>query len=111
MKEKVKQTLKRYRNSYRDVFIAEYEIFLQNESSGMARLNKVSRDILFKYCTFSEAYRESLGSNPQYAQLISAWTSNQKNKVQTMNFMRQKIQRMGGDVPEAVDREIAFLQM
>lgn len=111
MKEKVKQTLKRYRNSYRDVFIAEYEIFLQNESSGMARLNKVSRDILFKYCTFSEAYRESLGSNPQYAQLISAWTSNQKNKVQTMNFMRQKIQRMGGDVPEEVDREIAFLQM
>ena len=111
LKEKVKETLKRHRNSYRDVFIAEYEIFIQNESTGMSRLNKVSRLILFKYCTFSQAYRDTLSSNPQYTQLISKWMSDQKSKLQTTEFLKQKLQRLSGEVPPEVDRELAFLQM
>ena len=77
----------------------------------MARLNKVSRDILFKYCTFSQAYRDVLSSNPQYMQLISHWTSNQEARLQTLTFLRQKIERQKAEVPAEVDGEIAFMQM
>ncbi len=111
LKEKVKETLKRHRNSYRDVFISEYETFVRNEAAGMARLNKVSRLILFKYCTFSQAYREALASNPQYAQLISKWMADEKSKLQTLGFLRSKLQRLSGSVPPEVDAEIAFAQM
>ena len=77
----------------------------------MARLNKVSRLILFKYCTFSQAYREALASNPQYAQLISKWMADEKSKLQTLGFLRSKLQRLSGEVPPEVDAEIAFAQM
>ena len=111
LKEKVKETLKRYRNSYRDVFIAEYEIFVRNESTGMSRLNKISRELLFKYCTFSQAYRDVLASNPQYMQLISHWTANQKAKLKTLGFMEHKIKGFKAEVPPEVTNEIAFTQM
>ena len=111
LKEKVKQTLKRFRNNYRDVFFSEYEMFLKNEAAGMARLNKVSREILFKYCTFAEATREALSSNPQYTQLISQWMTTQKSQLQTLNFMQLKIKRLSGEVPEEVLREVAYWQM
>ena len=111
LKEKVKETLKRHRNSYRDVFISEYETFIRNESTGMSRLNKVSRLILFKYCTFSQAYRDTLSSNPQYTQLISKWMADEKSKLQTLGFLRAKLQRLSGEVPPEVDAEIAYAQL
>jgi len=111
LKEKVKETLKRHRNSYRDVFISEYMIYIQNESTGMSRLNRVSREILFKYCTFSKAVRSTLSTNPQYMQLVSHYASNQESRVQTLGFLKDKIARLADEVPPEVDQEIAFMQM
>ena len=77
----------------------------------MSRLNKVSRLILFKYCTFSQAYRDTLSSNPQYTQLISKWMADEKSKLQTLGFLRAKLQRPSGAVPPDVGAEIAYAQL
>ena len=77
----------------------------------MSRLNKISRELLFKYCTFSQAYRDVLASNPQYMQLISHWTANQKAKLKTLGFMEHKIKGFKAEVPPEVTNEIAFTQM
>ena len=110
IKEKVKDQLKRHRNGYRDVFIADYETYIQNESGGMSRLNKVARPILFKYCTFSKQYRTALSSNPQYMQLVQRWTTTQASKVQTVGFLRHKIAKLTKEIPFEIDAQIEFLQ-
>lgn len=111
MKEKVKQTLQRKANNYRDVFIGDYETLLKFESEGLPRLNKVARDILFRYCTFSRRYRDALSANPQYQQLITRWTKQQESKLQSYEFLTRKLLKLTEQLPREVVREAEFMRL
>jgi len=110
MKEKVKTTLKRNNNSYGNVFAAEYELFLKCESEGLPRLNKVSREILFKYCTFSQKYRDNLLINPQYKPLIERWNVGKDDRVRTLELFSRKILTQTKELPEEVQCEAEYLK-
>ncbi len=111
MKEKVKSALKRYGNSYSKVFAAEYEQFVKNESEGLPRLNKVAREILFKYCTFGRDYRDALAINPQYKPLIDRWNIAHDDKVRTLELFSRKILGQTSDLPEEIQTETEFLKL
>ena len=110
MKEKVKTVLKRCGNNYRNVFSSEYELYIKNESEGLPRLNKVAREILFKYCTLSKQYRDNLLINPQYKPLIERWTVLQKDKKRTLDLFARKILTMTDKLPEEVSIQNEFLK-
>ena len=59
-KEKMKNALWKAKNNYREVFVKDYQNWIKYESKGSFRLNKVSREILFKYCPFVKGIREGL---------------------------------------------------
>ncbi|MCR5758021.1 MAG: hypothetical protein K6F95_08965 [Selenomonas sp.] len=109
MKEKVKSSLKRNNNSYGNVFASEYELFLKCESEGLPRLNKVSREILFKYCTFSQKYRDNLMINPQYKPLIERWHIGRDDRARTLELFSRKILTQTKELPEEVQLEAEYL--
>ncbi|BAL83869.1 hypothetical protein SELR_21610 [Selenomonas ruminantium subsp. lactilytica TAM6421] len=111
MKEKVKGALKRWGNSYSKVFAAEYEQFVKNESEGLPRLNKVAREILFKYCTFGREYRDALSINPQYKPLIDRWNIAHDDKVRTLDLFARRILGQVKELPEEVQLEKDFLKL
>ena len=111
MKEKVKTALKRNNNSYSNVFASEYEMFLKAESEGLPRLNKVSREILFKYCTFSQKYRDNLLINPQYKPLIERWTVGRDDRVRTLELFSRRILTQVKELPEEVQIEAEYLKL
>ena len=111
MKEKVKTTLKRNSNSYSNVFASEYEMFLKAESEGLPRLNKVSREILFKYCTFSQAYRDKLLINPQYKPLIERWLVGRDDRARTLELFSRRILTQTKELPEEVQIEAEYLKL
>ena len=111
MKEKVKTALKRNSNSYSNVFASEYEMFLKAESEGLPRLNKVSREILFKYCTFSQAYRDKLLINPQYKPLIERWLAGRDDRVRTLELFSRRILTQTKELPEEVQIEAEYLKL
>ncbi|WP_295155807.1 hypothetical protein [Selenomonas sp. AE3005] len=111
MKEKVKAALKRNNNSYSNVFAAEYETFINQESEGLPRLNKVSRGILFKYCTFSHRVREAISINPQYRPLLDRWRIQHDEKLRTLELFSRKILTMTETLPEEVKNEIEYLRL
>ena len=111
MKEKVKTALKRNNNSYSNVFASEYEMFLKAESEGLPRLNKVSREILFKYCTFSQKYRDNLLINPQYKPLIERWTVGRDDRVRTLELFSRRILTQTKELPEEVQIEAEYLKL
>ncbi|SDP63088.1 cyclic nucleotide-binding domain-containing protein [Selenomonas ruminantium] len=111
MKEKVKSALKRYGNSYSKVFAAEYEQFVKNESEGLPRLNKVAREILFKYCTFGRDYRDALSINPQYKPLIDRWNITHDDKVRTFELFTRRILGQIADLPEEMKVEEEYLKL
>lgn len=111
VKERVKQALKRNGNNYRNVFISEYEMYIKNESAGLPRLNKVARDILFRYCTFSRKYREALMINPQYQPLIEHWDTTQRAKKHTLDLFVRRIEKTSDKIPKEVASEVRFMEM
>ena len=58
-KEKIKNQLGRVRNSFKEMFVTDYIMWMRYESGGSPRLNKVSRNILFSYCPFSSFRKKS----------------------------------------------------
>ena len=111
MKEKVKAALKRKNNNYRSVFSSEYEQYIKNESEGLPRLNKVAREILFKYCTFSQKYRNALNINPQYKPLIDRWTILHGEKKRTLDLFARRILTMTDTLPQEVTMQADFLKL
>jgi len=111
MKEKVKTALKRNSNNYRSVFSAEYEQYIKNESEGLPRLNKVAREILFRYCTFSQKYRDTLNINPQYRPLIDRWTVLHGERKRTLDLFARKILTQTDTLPQEVAKQADFLKL
>ena len=69
-KEKIKSLTAKYHNRLRDIFTSDYKIWINNESRGNPRLNKVARGIFFKFCPFSKEIRNQLEKQPIYTDLI-----------------------------------------
>lgn len=112
MKERVKLALQKARNDYKSVFVAEYERYIQNEAFGLPRLNKVAREILFRYCTLSKKFRKSLASNPQFQPLMEHWGVTQSAKVHALDLLIRKVQRLkpGEALPKEIAEEAEFLR-
>lgn len=108
MKEKVKTALSRFHNSYSEVFVSEYEMYIRHESAGISRLNKVAREILFAYCPFTKKYREALLSNPKFTQLISKAGSKRAARVNSIGFIQSKFEKAGLPVPEEILQELEY---
>ncbi len=111
MKEKVRASLKKYGNNYRSVFASEYELYINNESNGIPKLNRVAREILFKYCTLSKKYRDALSVNPQYRKLLDAWRISQDEKEHTLDLFSRKILTMTKELPKEVQLEAEYLKL
>ena len=111
MKERVKTTLKRNRNNYRSVFMSEYELYVQQEAFGLPKLNKVAREILFRYCTFSKKFRNSMAANPQYQNLISRWTALQEAKLRSLKTLTVKVAKLTDEMPAEIKKEEEYLNL
>ena len=113
MKERVKIALQKARNDYKNVFVAEYEKYIQNEAFGLPRLNKIAREILFRYCTLSKKFRKSLESNPQFQPLMVWWSVTQGAKVHSMDLLVRKVRRMKPEeeLPKEIMEEVKFLKL
>lgn len=79
VKEKIKVQCAKFRNVVRDIFTNDYESYINSESTGILRLNKVARSIVFRYCPFSRPIRENLAKQPAYSELVLQMT-NQRAK-------------------------------
>jgi len=82
-KDKVKTQIAKCRNNVREVFASDYFTWITYESRGLVRLNKVVREIFFKYCPFTKAIRDSLEKHPLFSQYVVQFNGLQlkQNKV------------------------------
>lgn len=111
VKEKIKSDMGRAKNSFKEMFIMDYITWMLYESSGSPRLNKVSRGILFNYCTFTRAIREKLKANPMYQELAERYEIRMGQKRHRIENVCQKLRSAGKEIPEEIEREREFLNM
>lgn len=110
MKEKVKLSLQRCRNSFKEMFVQDYITYILYEGNGSPRLNKVARQILFEFCPPDAEGIEKLSKNPTYMELIKLRQFKQEQKLQRYDGLERKLLRETGSIPESLRLEIDFIK-
>lgn len=85
-KEKVKQQIVKGKNSTREIFVQDYELWIKSEALGAMRLNKVSRDILSMYCPFNKEIRDAVETQPAFADPIARFKRERMKKVRELEL-------------------------
>lgn len=110
-KEKVRNALIRGKNNYREVFVKDYQNWIKYESRGSFRLNRVSRDILTRYCPFSKEIREELKSNPMYQNSLHIYDVQVAKKIQRIKGVYDKYLKAGGKITEQLQDNLDYYTM
>lgn len=110
-KDKIKGALARAKNNYREVFVRDYVNWINFESKGSFRLNKIARDILAHYCPFSKNIRNELKENPIYQSLIARFDAETAKQQQHYRIVYDKYIKAGGEMTDELKENTMFYQM
>ena len=111
LREKIKAQLQSARNSSKAVFVADYMNYVVYESAGSLRLNRVSRDIIFRFCPFTRDIRDRLSvSSPAYQKLIERYDIKLAQRKRLMEIIYSRIEKAGADVPDEISGQKEFLE-
>ncbi len=111
MKDKLKISLAKAKNSYKEMFVRDYITWIMFESEGLPRLNKVARGIVFKYCPFNKEIRGRLKSNPMYENELRYYDLHSGQKKHHFKNVVQEISNLGKEIPREISDEIKYLEM
>lgn len=109
-KEKIKLSLQRAKNSFKEMFVRDYSAYIIYEGKGSPNLNKVARQILFAYCPFDNELMAMLEKNPLFSEVINLHKLKREQKLYRLQNLERKILKKTGKVPESLTREIHFIQ-
>jgi len=110
-KEKVKALITKHNNRLREIFTAEYEIWINNESNGNPRLNRVARSIFMKYCPFSRPIREYLAKQPIYSDLLQQFSIQRARKAKELENRYRTYIRAHGSLDPVLQENLDFYSL
>lgn len=110
-KEKVKNALVRAKNNYREVFTKDYQSWIKYEAVGSFRLNKVARDIIFRYCPFSKGIREELVANPMYHDMFARYEILNERALHKVENFNDKYLQNGGEMTPELEDNLEFYRL
>ncbi len=110
-KDKIKNALARAKNNYREVFVKDYQSWLKYEAKGSFRLNKVAREILFRYCPFNKEIRKELGINPMFREMFEKYDILKSRKVRHVETWYDRYKKKGGEITEELQQNLDFYDM
>ena len=109
-KEKIKLAMQKAKNSFKEMFIRDYESWVLYEGAGSPRLNKIARAILFTYCPFAKGIRDTLKANPLYKETMERYDVKQGQRLHHYNNLFQKIKNTGAAIPPEIQAQKDFLE-
>lgn len=83
-KEKIKLQIQKGRNSSREIFVIDYEQWINYEATGAVKLNKPVREIMATYCPFSRAIRDQLRLQPLFEEAMARYNREKLKKIREL---------------------------
>ncbi|MCH5261703.1 MAG: hypothetical protein J1F42_02215 [Lachnospiraceae bacterium] len=108
-KDKIKLNMQKAKNSFKEMFIRDYESWILYEGSGSPRLNKIARSILFDYCPFSKEIRDKLKANPLYKETMERYDVKLSQRIHHYDNLFQKLKNMGASIPPEIQSQRDYL--
>ena len=110
-REKIKGSIVKAKNNFREVFVADYVAWIKYESQGSVRLNKVARDIVFRYCPFSKNIRNKLKESPMYRDMIGKFEILNDREVKKVQNAFAKYEKSGGELLPEMDEYLSYFEL
>jgi len=110
-REKVKTQIDRHRNNVAEIFASDYYTWVNYESKGLVRLNKVARSILFKYCPFSKEVRANLEKHPLYSKEINSFNAALARQARLAEARYAKLRKPNQPLDLELEENLAYLNM
>lgn len=108
-KEKIKQQIMKGKNSTREIFVQDYELWMKSEALGAMRLNKISREILAMYCPFNKEIRDAVETQPAFAEPIARFKRERLKKVRELELRyRTYMTKQGIELTKELVDNLAF---
>lgn len=107
-KEKLRNSIAKARNNYREVFVQDYIQWVKFEAKGASRLNKVSRTILMTYCPFTKQIRTDLANYPAFSELIEKYELQTAAKIKKIENSYVSIRNSGGKITKELEDNLEF---
>ena len=107
-KEKIRNSLQRARNSFKEMFVRDYIVWILFEGTGSPRLNKVARRILFTYCPFPAALAKTMEQNPTFSEMLARQKVLNGQRLHHLDTLRQKLRNSDIPIPPTLDTEYAY---
>lgn len=109
-KERIKTSLQKAKNSFKEMFVRDYIMWVLFEGTGSPRLNRVARKILFTYCPFPASLNATLAQNPLFSELLDHRRVVTGQKLHHIDVFIQKLRNAGTPVPDTLEAERAFIE-
>ncbi len=110
-KEKIKNALQKSKNNFREVFVKDYQSWINYEAKGSLRVNKVSRDILFRYCPFSKSIRQELKINPTYRDMFEKFEMMADRSAKRLDMLYDRYKKKGGTITRDLQMNRDFYEL
>lgn len=109
-KEKIKKSLTRCRNNFREVFATDYFNWVKYEAKGVFRLNRPAREIIVNYCPFVQEIRSALVKNPMYQNLFAKVELSNTKKKTRVNGVFERYRKAGGEITPELQENLDFYE-
>ncbi|HHV98257.1 MAG TPA: hypothetical protein GXX36_01585 [Clostridiaceae bacterium] len=94
-KIKIKTQIQKNNGKLRDIFTSDYEVWINYESKGIARLNKTVRNIMYHHCPFSKPIRDRLENFPAFVDIASHFRIVRAKKAKELESRYQRLIKSG----------------
>jgi len=92
-KEKIKLQIQKGRNSNREIFVIDYEQWINYESRGAVKLNKPVRELMATYCPFSKEIREQIKLQPMFEEAMARYFREKQKKIREIESRYRLLQK------------------
>ncbi|MCQ2524720.1 MAG: hypothetical protein MJ123_10320 [Lachnospiraceae bacterium] len=109
-KEKIKTSLSKAKNSFKEMFIRDYIIWVLYEGNGSPRLNKLVRQMMATYCPFPKELRTKLAANPLFKETLEHYEIKVAQKLHHCDNVMAKLRNANVDAPNELLLHINFIE-
>lgn len=110
-KEKIKNALYKAKNNFREVYVKDYQSWINYEAKGSFRLNKVARDLFLKYCPFSKNIRQTLRINPMYQEVFQRFDVANERSIRRIEALYERYRKKGGEITKELQDNRDFYDL
>lgn len=110
-RDKIKLSLARAKNNYKNLFVMDYSNWILYESRGAVKLNKVTRQIFTTYIPFPASICEEISTNGAFTEVMQHYTLKKKQQMHHLRKIVQKCLAQGKPVPEPLENHMKLIDV